>query len=279
MRYVHESGCIRINEIGTFSLAATLESGQCFRWRRKADGYEGIAFGKYLYAEQRENELLFYCSEKDFLNTWKDYFDLERDYDRISDELISIEPVLQEAARFSKGIRILQQEPWEALCSFVLSQNSNIPKIKLSIERLCESFGEKTEYGYLFPQPEKLADLAPEDLSPLRCGYRAPYVIAAAKSVADGDTDIDRLRKISVEEARQELCRVHGIGVKVADCSLLYGFGRFDCFPVDRWIKAALAAYFPNGTPLIQHPYAGIAQLYIFYMMISAKKGDKERIS
>jgi len=275
MKYSLKNEYIYVEDIGFFDLEKTLESGQCFRWKKADNGYLGTAFGKTLYVEQEGETLKLFCSLEDFESVWKDYFALDEDYDSIDAEILACEPILKQAAEASRGIRVLRQESWEALCSFVISQNSNIPKIKLSVSRLCESFGEQLESGeYSFPSAEVIAKLSPEELAPLRCGYRAPYIIDCAKKAASGELDFEAVKTAPIDEAREILLTVKGIGKKVADCSLLYGFGRMDCFPVDRWMVRAMEKYFPNGSPITTHRYAGIAQLYIFSLMIHSDEKE-----
>lgn len=260
----------------SFNLARTLESGQCFRWKAQDGGYIGTAMGHTLFAMQKDSLLYLECSPRKAQKIWIPYFALDIDYNAVRREILTCEPKLADAASLADGIHILRQEPWEALCSFVISQNSNIPKIKRSVEILCQSFGDPlSEGGYSFPAAQRLALLAPEQLEHLRCGYRAPYIINAAKAVAGGEISLEELRKVPIDDARKALMNIKGIGKKVADCALLYGFERLDCFPVDRWIDRAMKAYFPEGSPITSHKYAGIAQLYIFYMMISGEKDDQ----
>ncbi|MBQ9769516.1 MAG: DNA-3-methyladenine glycosylase 2 family protein [Clostridia bacterium] len=209
--------------------------------------------------------ILYDTSEEDFLNIWKDYFDLDRDYGEII-EVISENEVLKAASGFAGGIRILRQDPWEALCSFIISQNNNIPRIKGIVERLCASFGEEIKEGfYSFPTAEKIAALTLEDLAPLRSGFRAKYILDGAKRVASGEIDLDALKELALDEARQELMKIYGVGEKVADCTLLFGLSHIDAFPKDVWIKKAMAKLFDGSLPECAAPYAGIAQQYIFH--------------
>jgi len=267
MKTFVKDGNIIIKDIRNFTLSETLDCGQAFRWRETEDGaFEGVAFGKYLkLAADKEGIILYDTSEEDFLNIWKDYFDLDRDYGEII-EAISENEVLKAASGFAGGIRILRQDPWEALCSFIISQNNNIPRIKGIVERLCASFGEEIKEGfYSFPAAEKIATLTLEDLAPLRSGFRAKYILDGAKRVADGEIDLDALKELALDEARQELMKIYGVGEKVADCTLLFGLSHIDAFPKDVWIKKAMAKLFDGSLPECAAPYAGIAQQYIFH--------------
>lgn len=177
-------------------------------------------------------------------------------------------PALEPACRFAGGIRVLRQDGWEALASFILSQNNNIKRITGIIERLCCQFGNPIGGGLCaFPPPERLAGLSPEDLAPLRSGFRARYLIDAARQVTGGTVDLAALSALPTAEARAELMKIVGVGKKVADCALLFGFGHGDCFPVDVWIGRALAELLPEGLPPSLAPCAGIAQQMIFHYM------------
>lgn len=250
-----------------FDLAQTLDCGQAFRWEIITDNkWHGIAFNKYLCLEKLENGciVLYDTTKEDFENIWKNYFDLERNYTEIIN-LISTNEILKTAASFGKGIRVLNQDPWETLCSFIISQNNNIKRIKGIISRLCENFGEPINGGYTFPAPEKLANLSPEDLSGLRAGFRAKYIIDAAKKVSSGEVELKNLKNINVDDARNELMKITGVGPKVADCALLFSHGHIEAFPKDVWIKRAMQVLFGGELPEVAIPFAGIVQQYIFF--------------
>ena len=255
-----------VNGIKNFSLADTLDCGQAFRFSENPDGsWSGIAFGRPLKLATDGDELTFFnTTPEQYHDIWENYFDLGRDYGKIIAE-ISENEVLRRAAEYGNGIRVMKQDNWEALCSFIISQNNNIPRIKGIIERLCENFGEKIPDGYTFPSAERLAALTPEDLAPLRAGFRARYIIDAAQKVAGGRVNLEKSEKMPLEEARQMLMGIVGVGEKVADCALLFGAGRTECFPKDVWIKRAMEQLFGGELPECALPYAGIVQQYIFH--------------
>jgi len=251
-----------------FELAQTLDCGQAFRWREVTPGeYSGIAHGRRLDVVLSEEKIMLKeVSVKDFESIWKNYLDLSRDYDELKTVFSTCEGVLREAIEFSPGLRLMRQDVWETLISFILSQNSNIPRIKKMIECLCECFGEKLACGgYAFPSAEVLAKLSADELAPVRCGYRAAYIIDAARRVANGKFDPTTLEKLSSAEIKQALLEIHGVGPKVADCVLLYGFGRTECYPVDVWIKRVMTEFYPNGFPIEIKEHAGIAQQFLFH--------------
>ena len=227
-----------------FSLAQTLCCGQAFRWREQEDGsFLGAAGAHRAVIRQRGEEILIESDASPAF--WENYFDCR-----------------------TGGIRVLRQDGWEALASFIISQNNNIKRITGIIERLCCQFGEPIGGGLCaFPPPERLAGLSPEDLAPLRSGFRARYLIDAARQVTGGTVDLAALPALPTAEARAELMKIVGVGKKVADCALLFGFGHGDCFPVDVWIGRALAELLPEGLPPSLAPCAGIAQQMIFHYM------------
>lgn len=255
-----------------FSLSQTLDCGQCFRWRvsEHPDGidcYSGVVEGKYLVVSQRDDSaiVLHNTNEKEFDELWRRYFDLDRDYDALK-EILSRDAVLSKAIEYCGGIRVLNQPKWEAFCSFIVSQNNNIPRIKSIIERLSERFGLQVgDSGkYSFPAPESIAEASLDELAKLGLGYRAPYISAAARAVASGALCLDAVAGMPPDDAVAELRKIKGVGEKVAKCTLLYGFGSLSTFPVDTWIKKSMLNY-PGGLPDFVMPHAGIAQIYLFH--------------
>jgi N-glycosylase/DNA lyase len=172
---------------------------------------------------------------------------------------------LKSAAECAKGVVILRQEPWETLFSFIISQNNNIPRIKGIVERLCEAFGDGETGQKTFPSAETLSKLTVEDLAPLRSGFRAKYIVDAAQKVANGTVDFDAIEKNPIEFGREELQKINGVGAKVAECTLLYGFHKVEAFPIDVWVKRIMAEMYPDGLPECTKGTEGIAQQYLFH--------------
>ena len=265
---------IELSGISDFNLERIFECGQCFRFDADEKGeYTGVAFGRAvrLRCEGSGDELRVFISGSlnDFESIWREYFDLDRDYAQIRKQL-SIDDYMKKATEFGKGIRILRQDKWEALCSFIISQCNNIPRIKSIISALCREFGNEIEFEggicFGFPSAERIAALSESDLAPLRCGYRAEYIISAARSVADGKICLESLSKLEPAKARAELKKLRGVGDKVADCAALFGLHMLDSFPLDVWMKRAIKDQYGKGfDPAVFSPYAGIAQQYIFY--------------
>lgn len=268
MNVIYKNDSVVITEASSFNLEQTFECGQCFRWSKTDySTYSGVAFGKALTISQNDTTVTLQgCNKNDFENVWYSYFDLDTDYDEIKDSLASLHPVLKEAQQYAPGIRILNQEPWEALCSFIISQNNNIPRIKGIIDRLCRQYGEPIDDNlYAFPTAEKLSRCTADDLAPLRSGFRAKYIVDAAAKTATNEINLHEIKKMPVEQARKELMKIKGVGPKVADCTMLYGMGKKECFPMDVWMKRAMDVLFPNLTPEDFGTNAGIAQQYIFH--------------
>ncbi len=257
---------IYIKNAVNFDLAQTLDCGQAFRWSVDECGvWSGIAFNRYISLYRNGNDIVIENSNKqDFNNIWRHYFDLDRDYGEII-KAVSADQTVKTAAEYSSGIRLLNQDSWEALCSFIISQNNNIPRIKGIIERLCENFGDKIGGGYTFPTSQKIATLSADDLAVIRSGFRAKYIIDAAHKVASGEIDLELLKTTDYNTACDILMQIKGVGPKVADCVLLYGLGHIEAFPRDVWIKRALAELFGGELPECAHAYAGIVQQYIFH--------------
>lgn len=248
---------------GAFDLKNTFDCGQCFRWNENSDGsWTGIVSGKTATLRKDGDNIKI---DSDSPDLWQKYLDLDTDYDGVRDELKRLCPELACAVDSIDGIRILYQEPWEALCSFIISQNNNIPRIKGIVERLCEGFGEDCGGFYSFPSAERLASLSPDDLAPLRSGFRARYIIDAAQKVSSGEVDLPSMYERPIAECRIELMTITGVGAKVAECTLLYGLHRLEAFPIDVWMKKALSSLFSGITPEVIGAHAGIAQQYIFH--------------
>ena len=277
MEYEVKNNDILLKGVRCLDIALSCDCGQAFRWSVKEDGkIHGTVENKSVDIIQTENEIIFLnTTEEDFKSLWWAYFDLERDYEGILDSFD--DEHLKKALREFYGIRILKQNEWEALCSFIISQNNNIPRIKGIIERLCMTFGEKIkEEEYSFPSYEKIAELNEEDLAPLRAGFRNKYIIDAARKLKSGEVDIEKVKKLPLDEARQELMKIKGVGKKVADCTLLYGFGRMEAFPVDVWGKRIVEELYPDGLPQCIKGNEGIAQQYLFHWRRNSKEFKNE---
>ena len=274
MEYFERSGEVEITGVSDFDLAKIFECGQCFRWDADENGeYYGVALGRAARLRKNGGSVFISGTAADFKAVWSGYFDLGRDYAEIRRRLC-IDEFMKSATAFGAGIRILRQDKWEALCSFIISQCNNIPRIKKIIAEFCRLFGDELEAGragktlYAFPPAEKIARLSADDLAPIRCGYRADYLIGAARAAASGALDLEALSEQDPKTARAALKKLRGVGDKVADCVMLFGLNMPDAFPLDVWMKRAVAEHYGSSfDPAVFTPYAGIAQQYIFYYM------------
>lgn len=267
MNIIFENDKVIIKNEKFFILEQTLDCGQCFRFDQNADGvWQGIAFGKRIVCYTSGEDTVLLCSKEDYTAVWEDFFDLKRDYSAVAASL-SHDAEASSAAEIGRGIRILKQDKWETLISFIISQNNNIPRIKKIINSLCVLLGDPVEGGgYSFPAAEKILSAGEEGLAPIRAGFRAKYILDAAQRVASGDIDLEGIASLSYEQAENELMRIKGVGKKVASCVLLFGYGFLSAFPIDVWVKRVIEKYYDaDFDPLSFGEYAGIAQQYLFY--------------
>lgn len=262
-----------VHGIERFDLAQTLDCGQCFRFYPDGEtGWKGAA-GRHAAAFAWEGDALLVrgSTPEEFEGFWAGYFDLGRNYAALRRDFCGPAfagkfPALADCVKFAPGIRLLRQPPFEALIGFIVSQNNNVPRIKGIVDRLCRLFGEPLGGdAFAFPTPERLAACSLDDLAPLRSGWRASYILDAADKVARGEVCLEEIAALPLPEARRELTRIRGVGPKVADCVLLYGLGRAEAFPMDVWMKRAMARLFPGRAPEEFGPLAGIAQQFIFH--------------
>ncbi len=283
-----ENKCIYVEGVRDFRLKDIFDCGQCFRWNAREDGsYSGVAFGRavnvnYIRDDNSgEGTLVIRNSNlEDFEKIWKKYFDLERDYGEIKSQLSENDTVMAGAIAFGEGIRILNQDEWETLISFILSQNRNIPLIKKSIEEISRRYGkpvedENGEIKYAFPEPEVLAALSEEDLADCRLGYRARYVLETAGTVASDSAELYKKTGESYESAFKYLNGLCGVGPKVANCILLFSMEKYESFPIDVWVRRLMSVLYgtdPENLKEIREcaeknfgRLGGFAQQYLFY--------------
>lgn len=254
------------------ALAETLDCGQAFRWRAMDDGsYSGVVDGELVAVSLRNCalQIAHTAGKRHCESFWRNYFVLDVDYKALHKKYAK-DATLAECVKFAPGIRVLRQEFFETLISFIVSQNNNIKRIKKIVEGLCDSFGPEVGTDasgvvrHAFPTCETLAALTPDDLAPLKAGYRVDFILRTSRAFADDSSLADRIRAMDTANARRELLALHGVGPKVADCVLLFGLSRFESFPVDVWVRRAMAQLFPAGLPACAADTAGIAQQYIF---------------
>ncbi|SDX64063.1 N-glycosylase/DNA lyase [Ruminococcaceae bacterium YAD3003] len=265
-----------------FDLAKTADSGQAFRIKVIDDSHiELVAFGKYLQIAKTGNDTFaFTCTEKEFIEIWTPYLDLGRDYKKIVKSIDKNDEYLLAAAKFGEGIRILKQDIFETVISYIISQRRSIPSITTSVERISKLCGKKIpapkleepfvkplekEY-YAFPTPAELNKLPFAELENTGVGYRAPYISRAAEDFNSGKLDPESLSKLSDEDLYKTLMSMFGVGTKVANCVMLFAFARTGRFPVDVWIQRIEDKYYNGHFDCTPYPEtAGIMQQFMFY--------------
>jgi len=251
------------------NLSHIFECGQCFRWNIQSDGsYIGVANNEIVQATVEDGKIFLHGAKN--AEFWMNYFDLSFDYESVKTQFAKDE-ILKKCINYGCGIRILRQDLFETIISFIISANNNIPRIKKIIEGLCRLCGkqiEDSEY-YTFPTAKQIVNIGLEKLGTIGAGYRDKYIFETAKMWLNGNTKFNHL---STNEARKELLKLHGVGPKVADCILLFGLRRFDTFPSDVWVKRLMELAYnvpPNEINEFAESnfgeYRGLAQQYLFY--------------
>lgn len=289
MEYTYELTCFDLKQIA--------DSGQCFRMKPLSEdnaadaaccpkspaAYRLVSRDKVMHIEQAGSLVTFDCEERD-LPYWLHYFDCERDYQALIDSIDRNDAYLTAAARAGRGIRILCQDPWEMIITFVISQQKTIPKIRELVERLCRHYGTPLADGlYAFPTPKQLSRATLPELLDMKLGYRAKYIHRLCQDAVYGRLDLEALSSMDYEAAMEYLSGFYGIGKKVANCICLFGLHHIDAFPVDTWIQKILLAHYFDEKKYRDTPksslyeqiikdsfgrysgYAGVMQQYIFY--------------
>ena len=269
MEYLKTSNGVIIKNIDSdINFENTLECGQCFRWNKKGNKYCAVVKNEQISVYKNGSDIILENTTIERAkNYWINYFDLNFNYKKVMRELKNVHPIFKEAYENYSGIHILNQEPWETLCSFIISQNNNIPRIKKIINSLCTIFGEKinnTEF-YTFPDYNTISKLNEKDLEPIKCGFRAKYILDAATKISSGEIDLESLKNKNTNEARETLTKIKGVGPKISECVLLYSYHKLDCFPMDVWMKKIMHTIFKNQPLDIFGKYPGIAQQYLYH--------------
>ena len=280
MKLIEYDDYIEILDADSFDVKQTLECGQVFRYKVRDFGYTVYSLDQKadIYCQNGTTKI-FAKDKKYFIN----YFDFSTNYDRIKSSL-SVYPILKSAINYGSGIRILRSDPVEMIISFIISQNNNIPRIKAILERICESYGENMGDYYAFPTLEKLKTIPKEFFTNIKCGYRDKYLYDSIAMIND-TVDLEKIKSMSTEDARYELMKLKGVGRKVADCILLFGYHRTDVFPTDTWVVQAYnQIYGTNSRDAIaisKHfvkefgELSGYAQQYLYYQMRESNLGEK----
>ena len=270
----------------SFNLKDIFECGQCFRWNKNDDGsYIGVVKDAVIKVEKTGKKIVFSgTSTKNFESIIRDYFDLDTDYREYKEKLSKVDKYLAESIEFGSGIRILKQDLWECIISFIISANNNIPRIKKIIERISAKYGKKISFEgknyYLFPTPEELSKASVQDLRDLGLGFRDKRIYNTTKIILNKEFNLDSFEKIdNTSKMREELLKLDGVGPKVADCILLFACKRVDVFPIDVWVRRVMNDLYIHKEKeedvnkkelqkLAEEKFlglSGIAQQYLFY--------------
>ena len=275
-----EDNKVIVEGVKNFNIKQILECGQCFRWEKVGElNYIGVAFGKVIEVLQEGNTVtILNTDEKDFNEIWKDYFDLENDYSEIKKGLANDE-ILSKSVEYGYGIRLLNQEPFELVISFIISARNSIPSIMKTIKKISERWGNPIEYKgntyYTFPTPEQLKDITEEEVKETGASFRSKYIVDTVKKIYEDEGILDRIKSLSDDECHKELQEFKGVGAKVADCIMLFSMNKKSAFPVDVWVKRAMM-YFYNAEEgslnkiriFARNKFgklSGYAQQYLFY--------------
>ena len=259
-------------QLDYFDISQICDSGQCFRMSRlEDDSYAIIAKDRYLRLVQNDKECLFYCGEEEFDTFWKQYFDLDTDYETYMNAANPRDKYLGAAIKAGDGIRILRQDLWEMIVTFLISQQNNIKRIRKCIETICRKYGERkvsstgVEY-YAFPTVEALSQATEENLRDCGLGYRAKYIAVTARTIASGEISLEKIYDMRYHQAKKELMKLCGVGEKVAECICLFALHHMDAFPIDTHIRQVMDMHYKRGFPNRRYKgMRGIMQQYIFY--------------
>lgn len=279
---VIENDKVILDGVKNFNIKQILECGQCFRWEKVGElNYIGVAHGKVIEVIQEDDKVtILNTNEEDFNNIWLDYFDLKRDYSEIKMGLAHDE-ILGKSVEYGYGIRLLNQEHFELLISFIISARNSIPSIMKTIKKISQKWGTPIEYKgntyYTFPTPEQLKDATEEEIKETGASFRSKYIVDTISKVNESsyDFDLERISKLNADECHTALQNFKGVGSKVADCIMLFSMRKYSAFPVDVWVKRAMIFFYGAEDASLNKirifardkfgELAGFAQQYLFY--------------
>lgn len=279
-KVVEEKGSIKIEGVRDFDPVHTFECGQCFRWTREKDGSHTGIVDRHVGNISFKDGILEIRNSgiEDFADTWHDYLDLGRDYFEIKKELLK-DDIMEKAIASGHGIRILKQQLWETLISFIISANNRIPMIMKVVDTIARDYGNEIIYNggrfFTFPSVETLYEVGLKQLETCKAGFRCKYLLNTARLVMEGEIDLGSLGASSTDDARRILVKLPGVGDKVADCTLLFSGTKYDVFPTDVWVKRVMEELYLKHEASFKEIQAfassyfghltGFAQQYLFY--------------
>ncbi|MBY0754577.1 8-oxoguanine DNA glycosylase [Clostridium sardiniense] len=283
---IYEDNKVILEGVRNFNIKQILECGQCFRWEKKAElDYIVIAYGRVIEVVQEDDKVtILNSNEEDFKNIWFEYFDLERDYSKIKEEL-SKDEILKKSVDYGYGIRILNQEPFELVISFIVSARNSIPSIKKTIKKISERWGTEIEYKgekfYTFPTPEMIKDVTEDEIRETGASFRSKYIVDTVANInndldnLEGIYNLERITSLTDDECHTALQEFKGVGAKVADCIMLFSMSKYSAFPVDVWVKRAMMHFYNAEEGSLNKirifarnefkDLSGFAQQYLFY--------------
>lgn len=277
---IYKDNYVVLEGVKNFNIKQVVECGQCFRWKKVTDSnYIGVAYGRVIEVVQEGDKIqILNTTEEDFNNIWQEYFDFDRDYSEVKDKLIDDE-LLKKSMEFGYGVRVLNQEPFEILISFIISARNSIPVISKTINNISKKYGTKLQYKgedyYTFPTIEQLSIATEDDIRETGASFRSKYIVDTVRRLKDGELSLEEIMALNDDECHTKLQEFKGVGAKVADCVMLFSMKKTSAFPVDVWVKRAMIYFYDAKDSSLNKirifardrfgELSGFAQQYLFY--------------
>lgn len=277
---IYKDNYVVLEGVKNFNIKQVVECGQCFRWKKVTDSnYIGVAYGRVIEVVQEGDKVqILNTTEEDFKNIWQEYFDFNRDYSEVKDKLIDDE-LLKKSMEFGYGVRVLNQEPFEILISFIISARNSIPVISKTINNISKKYGTKLQYKgedyYTFPTIEQLSIATEDDIRETGASFRSKYIVDTVRRLKDGELSLEEIMALNDDECHTKLQEFKGVGAKVADCVMLFSMKKTSAFPVDVWVKRAMIYFYDAKDSSLNKirifardrfgELSGFAQQYLFY--------------
>lgn len=277
---IYKDNYVVLEGVKNFNIKQVVECGQCFRWKKVTDSnYIGVAYGRVIEVVQEGDKIqILNTTEEDFNNIWQEYFDFNRDYSEVKDKLIDDE-LLKKSMEFGYGVRVLNQEPFEILISFIISARNSIPVISKTVNNISKKYGTKLQYKgedyYTFPTIEQLSIATEDDIRETGASFRSKYIVDTVRRLKDGELSLEEIMALNDDECHTKLQEFKGVGAKVADCVMLFSMKKTSAFPVDVWVKRAMIYFYDAKDSSLNKirifardrfgELSGFAQQYLFY--------------